>query len=84
MSIHTIYHVSVKLPGAVQDAIFSANREQEFDRELLAACTNAEASGSISYSDVELWADTPVRAQAEALDAQLAAIVAKWTKEMQK
>lgn len=78
MSISTIYHVSVTLPGWAYSEIQCASKEREFDADVTQACINAETSGSNTYCDCELWAETPVRSQAELCEKALASVVGKW------
>lgn len=78
MSISTIYHVSVTLPGWAYSEIQHQNKEHEFDMDVMQACVNTEASGSNTYCDCELWAETPVRSQAEVCEKALASVVGKW------
>lgn len=80
MSIYIIYRASVTLPGEIYGEIVSRNKEAEFDREFISACTNTEASGTNTYADCEMWAETPVRSQAELCNGALKRLAAKWTK----
>jgi len=78
MSISTIYRVSVTLPDWAYSEIQRTNKEHEFDADVLKACINTEAGGWNTYCDCELWAETPVRRQAELCEKALASVVGKW------
>lgn len=78
MTIYTIYRVEIELDSDTYERIYQSRKDQEFDRDFLAACAGTAASGSNAYADVTLWAETPDRAQACRCDAELIALVAKW------